>query len=301
MEPTLAQNEYGAVLTPDWHERVRREPHPTDGSYVFSSENFELGRPALLLLHGVSNNGGTWQPIVPALSDLAPVVAPTIAASLLADEGGGRAETIDVLLDYLAEVTPPPWRLVGHSMGGVISGLIMRYRPDLVTGAVLLNSPLPGVTRRIRDGDRLDRTGRALLMLKTLARVTVFGRPRLPRLLRGPEMLAVRAALGGFVVHPGKLDDRVLSRAVMAARTTDGMEFLELARELPEREFTPFTERPVSIVLGRTDPLTPPVDFDEIRWRYPDAELHVLEECSHFAHLERPAETVEIIRRAFSA
>lgn len=300
MNEILAPSQYGALLTPDWHEHVVRDHHPDDGSWIYQSRSFELGDRGLLLLHGVGNDGGIWQPIMPALAELSPVVAPRVSASLLADEGGGRAATIDAFLDHLAAVTPPPWRIVGHSMGGVLTGLILRYRPDLVTGAVLLNSPLPGITRRIREGDRLDRSGRALLMLKTLARVTMFGRPRLPRLLRGPELVAVRLALGGFVVDPGELDDRVVSRAVMSSRTTDGMDFIRLAREIPETEFTPFGDRPVSIVLGASDPLTPADDLHEVRHRYPAAAIHILEPCSHFAHLEQPGRTVEIIRDALT-
>lgn len=295
------RNDYGALLTPDWHRLVRREPHPLDNTWVYSTETPLPEAPPLLLLHGVGNDGGLWSPIMPALSSLGPVIAPSVAASLLMAEGGGRAETIDLMLDHLAAVTPPPWRLVGHSMGGVLCGLIMRYRPDLVTCAVLVNSPLPGVQRRIRDGDSLDRTGRALLMLKTLSRVTAFGRPRLPKFLRGPELLAVRTALNGFVVDPGALDDRVISRAIMSTRTRDGMDFIRLARELPDTECHPFDERPVAIVLGNDDPLVPASDWNEVQERYPDASVHVLDRCSHFAHLEQPALTVDIITRFMSS
>ena len=84
----------------------------------------------------------------------------------------------------------------------------------------------------------------------------------------------------------------------MSSRTTDGIDFINLARELPETEFTPFDDRPVTIVLGRSDPLTPEDDYDEIRWRYPGASIHVLEPCSHFAHLEQPEVTVDLIRAA---
>lgn len=291
---------YGAVLTPDWPDLVVRDHHPHDGSWIYRTATARPDGPALLLLHGVGNDGGIWSPVMPALAERGPVVAPTVSARLLTDPGGGRAETIDAMLDHLAAVTPPPWRIVGHSMGGVLTGLILRYRPDLVTGAVLVNSPLPSVTRRIREGDSLDRTGRALLMLKALARVTSFGRPRLPKFLRGPELLAVRTGLNGFVVDPGALDDRVISRAVMSTRTTDGLDFIRLARELPETEFTTFTGVPVTIVLGRGDPLVPPSDFDTIQARYPDADVHVLERCSHFAQFEQPGRTVDLIGRAFA-
>lgn len=289
------QDEYGAVLAPDWPDRVVRDHHPHDGSWIYTTPTAQPAAPSLLLLHGVGNDGGIWSPIMPVLAERGPVVAPTISSALLRAEDGGRAETIDAMLDHLAAVVPPPWRIVGHSMGGVLTGLILRYRPDLVTGAVLVNSPLPSVTRRIREGDSLDRTGRALLMLKALSRVTAFGRPRLPRLLRRAELLAVRTALNGFVIDPGALDDRVVGRAIMSTRTNDGHAFIRLAREIPETEYTSFDAVPVSIVLGRDDPLVPESDFETVQARYPGATIHVFDECSHFAHLEQPARTIRII------
>jgi pimeloyl-ACP methyl ester carboxylesterase len=295
------QDEYGAVLAPDWPDLVVRDHHPHDGSWIYTTETTRPDGPGLLLLHGVGNDGGIWAPIMPVLAQQGPVVAPSISAGLLTDDDGGRAETIDAMLDHLSAVVPPPWRLVGHSMGGVLTGLILRYRPDLVTAAVLVNSPLPSVTRRIQEGDSIDRTGRALLMLKALSQVTSFGRPRLPRFLRGPELLLVRTALNGFVIDPGALDDRIVGRAIMSTRTTDGMDFLRLARELPETDLAPFDEVPVTIVLGRGDPLVPESDFETVQARYPAATVHVLERCSHFAQFEQPVRTVGIIDEALRA
>lgn len=292
------QDEYGAVLAPRWPDLVVRDHHPHDGSWVYTTETRRPGGPSLLLLHGVGNDGGIWAPIMPVLAEHGPVVAPSISAALLTDDDGGRAETIDAMLDHLAVVAPPPWRLVGHSMGGVLAGLIMRYRPELVTGAVLVNSPLPSVTRRIQEGDSVDRTGRALLMLKALSQVTSLGRPRLPRFLRGAELLVVRTALNGFVIDPGALDGRIVGRAIMSTRTSDGHLFLRLARQLPETELAPFDGVPVTIVLGRGDPLVPESDFELVRARYPGADVHVLEPCSHFAQFEQPARTVAIIHDA---
>jgi pimeloyl-ACP methyl ester carboxylesterase len=295
----LIQHAYGDVLTPDWHRVVLRDHHPSDASWIYSTATEAPTGPPLLLLHGVGNDGGLWSPVIPALAARGPVFAPTVAARLLLDEEhGGRAATIDALIEHLVAVTPPPWRIAGHSMGGVLAGIIMRYHPELVERAVLVNSPLPSVTERIRSGDSLDRTGRALLMLKTLAQVTRFGRPRLPRPLRAAELVAVRTALRGFVVDPGALDNRVVSRAIMSTRTRDGMDFIHLARELPELAATPFDGVPVTIVLGRDDPLVPMSDLDDVRALYPSARLEIIERCSHFAHLEQPGRTVELIDEA---
>jgi pimeloyl-ACP methyl ester carboxylesterase len=294
----LVRDDYGALLAPNWHREVVRDHHPHDGSWIYTTPTPEPDAPPLLLLHGVGNDGGIWAPLMPVLAESGPVVAPSVSAKLLTEEGGGRAETIDGLVDHLTALSRPPWRLVGHSMGGVLIGLVLRYRPDLVAGAVLVNSPLPGVTQRIQDGDSFDRTGRALLMLKALSQVTRFGRPRLPRALRAAELLAVRTALRGFVVDPGALHDRVISRAVMSTRTTDGSDFIRLARDLPELAPTPFEGVPVTIVLGQDDPLVPMSDLDDVRALYPAAAIHVLDRCSHFAQLEQPMRIVEFVRSA---
>jgi pimeloyl-ACP methyl ester carboxylesterase len=302
---------YGAVLRADWAQEIVRDHHPRDGSRVYT-----VGAPAgdiarrhdgsVVLLHGVGNSGAIWGPVLPTVTDLAhdhgwgAVVAPTLSPALLSGDPDDRRDAVTLLVDFLADVAPPPWRIVGHSMGGVLIGLILRTRPDVVRQAVLLNAPLPGVTHRLRAGDTIDRTGRALLALKALAQITAFGRPRLPGFLRGPELTIVRNALRGFVRDPGALDGEVIGRAILSSRTRDGVDFLRLARTMPEWEREPFTARPVTIVLGADDPLVPPKDLDLVRGRYPGASVHVLPECAHFAHLEQPHLTVGAIAEAFT-
>lgn len=290
---------YGAVLDPDWASAVRRHSHPADGSAVFSVAADEVADPdaTLVLLHGVGNDGSIFGPVMSSLAGLGLVVAPTMSPPLLTDVGDERVHTSDKLVEWLSAVAPPPWRIVGHSMGGLMTGLILRTRPELVERAVLLNAPLPGVVHRIRVRDTLDRTGRALLFMKALAAVTRFGRPRLPGFLRGPELAAVRFALRGFVHDPDGLDRRVLARAILGSRTTDGNEFLRLAEMLPAWEAEPFDGVPVSIVLGDGDPLIPVQDIDAVHDAYPGAEVHVLADCGHFAHLEWPATTIDVISR----
>lgn len=310
----MIDSEYGSVLRPDWSDLVVRDHHPRDGSRVYTvgglrlpvSEGRRSGTGTIVLLHGVGNSGAVWGPVLPSIAELAsdlrlgPVVAPTLSPSLLTGDPDDRTDAVTLLVDFLRDVAAPPWRIVGHSMGGLLTGLILRARPELVRQAVLINSPLPGVTRRLQGRDTLDRTGRALLALKALAQITSFGRPRLPGFLRGPELVVVRNALRGFVHDPGALDAEVIGRAILSSRTTDGVDFLRLARQLPAWESEPFTARPVTIVLGERDPLVPATDLDAVRSRYPDAFVHVLPGCGHFAHLERPESTVGAIREALT-
>ncbi len=105
----------------------------------------------------------------------------------------------------------------------------------------------------------------------------------------------MRTALGGFVHDPGAIDGRVISRAILRSRTTDGIDFLRLAREMPEWEAEPFTARPVQIILGDDDPMVPPSDYDAVIESYPRASLDVISECGHFAHIEQPGHTLDLV------
>jgi pimeloyl-ACP methyl ester carboxylesterase len=293
---------YGVVLDAGWSEAVVRSRHPVDGSRVFTVDATPGAPPgAVVLLHGVGNNGAVFAPIMSSLAGLGTVVAPTLSPELLTVVGDERGLMSARLIDWLSAVVAPPWRLVGHSMGGVMAGLILRTRPDLVESAVLLNAPLPGVVQRIRFRNTVDRTGRALLFMRGLAAVTRFGRPRLPWFLRGAEVAAVRVALRGFVHAPGALDSRVLRRAVLGSRTTDGNRFLALAAALPTWESEPFDRVPITILLGDADPLIPAGDVDAIVEMYPGADVHVLANCGHFVHLEWPQRSVDTICRFLTA
>ncbi len=286
----MSEDGYGEILVEDWWKRIEREEHPIDGARVYRAG---AGEAQFLLLHGIGNSGAVFSPIMPALAEHGPVVAPTLGPELLAAPGGGPTETMTPLVKWLADVAPPPWRLIGHSMGGVLTGLILRSHPELVRGAVTINAPLPGVIDRLRGRDTIDRTGRALMFMKLLSRVTSIGRPRLPGFLQGPELAIVRNALRGFVAHPGALDDRIVARAVLRSRTTDGHDFLQLAREMPEWERDPFETGPVRILLGDADPLVPLDDLPAVQEMYPQADFIVLDDCAHFAHLEQPRRTLD--------
>ena len=300
---------YGAVLRPEWSAEMTRWEHPDDGSAVFgvhdsiarsAAKSATYSSEPLMLLHGVGNSGAVWGPVLSSLAEFGPVTAPTMSADLLSDGSELRVDAVARLIDWLSELTPPPWRLVGHSMGGIVTGLILRTTPEVVTSAVLLNSPLPGTVARLRSGDALDRNGRALLAMKGLAQVTRFGRPRLPRFLRGAELAIVRTALRGFVHDPGELDPRVISRAILRSRTTDGIDFLRMARELPLWEAEPCDSRPIEVILGDDDPLVPESDLAGVVESYPAASIHLLPDCGHFAHLEQPGHTVDVMSDFFA-
>lgn len=292
---------YGDVVDRDWTWELVRARHRLDGSPVYSASPADPDEQPIICLHGIGNNGAIYAPALPRFAQLGPVFAPTMSSELLVDGGEDRPAAFATLIDWLSALAPPPWRLVGHSMGGVLVGLILRTRPDVVSSAVLLNAPLPSATGRLREGSGIDRTGRAIIAMKTLARVSSLGRPRLPGFLRGAERGVVRTALRGFVVDPDEIDDQVISTAIIASRTSDGVEFLDLTHELPDWEVEPYSDRPVQVVLGDRDPLVPLTDLGAIEERYPAASIEVLDRCGHFAHLEQPEPTLDTVTSFLAA
>ncbi|MEO1064090.1 MAG: alpha/beta hydrolase [Actinomycetota bacterium] len=287
--------EYGAVIDPEWSSAVREELHPVDGSPVFTARTPAPDATPTLLLHGIGNNGAVFSPLLARMARHGPVAATTMSVELLLEADGEDPDSFDDLIEWLAAVHPPPWRLIGHSMGGVLTGLLLRLRPDLASSAVLLNSPLPSAVERISFGDSIDRTGRAILAMKALARVSSFGRPRLPGFLRGTELGIVRTGLRGFVIDPGELDDDVIATAIMDSRTTDGLDFLRLAQKLPVWASRPHAAQPITVILGDDDPLILEADHAAIRRSYPEARIHVAQRCGHFVHLEQPELVMEVI------
>ena len=292
--------EYGRVAMPGWADSITRSPHPIDGSTVYSSVASPPANPEpIVLLHGIGNSGAVFSPLLPSLAQYGPVAAPTMSVELLQPTSGDPDDRVVVrgLIDWLTAIAAPPWKLIGHSMGGLLAGLIARTEPELVSQLLLVNSPLPSVVDRLHGGVALDRTGRALLMMKSLARLTAIGRPRVPSWLGGAELAVVRTGLRGFVNDPGALDAEVIRRALVWSRTSDGIDFLRLADELPEWDLEPFADRPVEIVLGGKDPLVPASDHPAIGEAYPRATTVIADDCAHFVHLERPEVVLGVVDR----
>jgi pimeloyl-ACP methyl ester carboxylesterase len=111
------------------------------------------GKPALLLLHGVTDSGRVWERVARTLADEYDIVMPdtrghgqsTNLASgfslpLLADDAAG-------VIGHLDLPTPYVW---GHSMGALTAAILAAHYPPLVRAAVLEDPPLMTLEARRR-------------------------------------------------------------------------------------------------------------------------------------------------------
>ncbi len=119
--------------------------------------------PPILLLHGITSFGGTWEWFVPVLAERFRVLRLDFRGHGASDRAPGEYGPAGYLSDAVAaieEVAARPCIVVGHSLGGATAAALMQQRPELVVAAVLEDPPL-GVAGSRRAGDAGDAATRA--------------------------------------------------------------------------------------------------------------------------------------------
>jgi 2-succinyl-6-hydroxy-2,4-cyclohexadiene-1-carboxylate synthase len=95
------------------------------------------GLAPLVLLHGFTQTGTSWVPVVEALSGRFPIVLPDAPG-----HGGSSAVRADLwqTADLLAEAVPVPATWVGYSMGGRTALHLALAHPEKVAALVLVST-----------------------------------------------------------------------------------------------------------------------------------------------------------------
>lgn len=124
--------------------------------------------------NGLRETLDTWTPVLKS-------VAPTAHVFAYNRPGYGRSEAVEgprdgaVIIEELrrtlrAAGLPPPYLLVGHSMGGLYMQEFARAHPDEVVGVVLVDSLYPGIIKRTEDFPLYARVAKRLFFSSTANR-----------------------------------------------------------------------------------------------------------------------------------
>jgi len=133
------------------------------------------GSPAVVLVHGLGDDRQTWRKILDSVSAQTQTVAlnrPGYGNSR--GDGGPRdADTVseELRASLAALGVPAPFLLVGHSLGGVYTLAFAQRFPDLTAGLVLVDTTVPGQTKRLREAAPLKYGAISMLMLEESAPV----------------------------------------------------------------------------------------------------------------------------------
>jgi 2-succinyl-6-hydroxy-2,4-cyclohexadiene-1-carboxylate synthase len=234
--------------------------------------------PAVVLLHGFTHTGASWDPVVAALGE-------SYRAAALDIRGHGSASdrvpvTLAGVLDDLEALAPDHFTLVGYSMGGRIGLHAALALPDRVERLILIAAS-PGISDPAERAGRLADDERLAGEIEGME-IEAFARrwAQTPVLAgQAPEVLAA--------AHADRLrnDPAGLARALRGLGTAALPSLWERLGEI---------RIPVALVVGERDD-----KFRAIASRMgralPDSEVIVVPDAGHAVHLEAPARVASVI------
>jgi 2-succinyl-6-hydroxy-2,4-cyclohexadiene-1-carboxylate synthase len=227
--------------------------------------------PTVVLLHGFTHTGRSWDPVVAALGESYTAIAPDIRGH--GDASGAEPVTLEAVIGDIDELAPERFTLVGYSMGGRIAlhaalGLGERVRNLVLIGASPgLADPAERARRRVDDDALADEVQRSTIeeFARRWARTPVLAG-------LAPEVAAATHA------------DRLRSTPAGLARALRG---------LGTGALPPLWDRlgeltmPVNLIVGARDQ-----KFQALASRMataiPDARTDVVGGTGHAVHLEAP-------------
>lgn len=256
------------------------------------------GAPALLLIHGIGDEGDTWRHVLPALAGRFRVVAPDLP-------GYGRsaplpgAMTVTALArtmaDLLGALGIAHATLAGHSGGAMVAQRLALAAPRLVERLVLVAGCLP-VTPR----------------LPPLSPLWLFLTPGAGELAYTSLRRSQDEAYATLRPYYADLDalpekERAFLRERVWARVWSDRQraaFLSMlrwitidryARAAQYREQLARCRVPTTLVWGGRDALVGLAEGEAMAALVPGAQLHVIPGCGHNVQQERPGELAAII------
>jgi 2-succinyl-6-hydroxy-2,4-cyclohexadiene-1-carboxylate synthase len=235
--------------------------------------------PTVLLLHGFTHTGASWEPVVAALGERYRAIAPDIRGHGAASDA--EPVTLEAVLgDLDGTVEAGEITLAGYSMGGRIALHCALARPDRIVRLVLIGAS-PGIADRAERGGRRDADE---VLASEIERTSIEDFAR--RWAENPVLAGLSEETLGRV-HADRLRSTPsgLARALRGLGTGALPPLWDRLAELPT---------PVKLVVGERDEKFQGI-AEEMRDRLPASELVIVRGAGHAVHLEAPERVAGII------
>jgi 2-succinyl-6-hydroxy-2,4-cyclohexadiene-1-carboxylate synthase len=225
----------------------------------------------LLLLHGFTQTGASWDGVVRALPGRYRAFAPDLGT------GPWEAE-----LDRLETLAPASCALAGYSMGGRLALALALRRPERVRALVLV-SAAPGLA------DAGERAARLAADAALAERIEAVGVEAFAREWAAQPLFADQPAPVAALAHEDRLRRSAAEHAAQLRGLGTGV-MPPLWDRLGELAL------PVALVVGERDAKFRAI-ADRMARRLPQGEIVVVEGAGHAVALEAPEAVAEAIDR----
>ncbi|MGF1504917.1 MAG: alpha/beta fold hydrolase [Anaerolineae bacterium] len=269
------------------------ETYLVDGQEIRVHEEGK-GRATAILIHGWSSSWFAMSPLLPYLSQRYRCLAvdlPGFGESPKLPERATfprYAELIGGLIEQVAAERPV--MLVGHSMGGMISVMVAKNKPDLLERMILLCPTISGDLALLID--------LLLLPFVTMERFppsNALGTALEP--LVGITDSLMRPAL---FADRSRISEEDFERIIKDARRRDQgrvrAECFQAMRENDLRGKIGEIDVPTMIIWGMEDNTVPLRDASVVAEEWPEADLRIIPNAGHWPHFETPTITERYIR-----
>jgi 2-succinyl-6-hydroxy-2,4-cyclohexadiene-1-carboxylate synthase len=235
--------------------------------------------PTVVLLHGFTNTGASWDPVVAALGERYNAIAPDIRGH--GSSSAARPVSLDTVIGDIGAMVPDGgFTLVGYSMGGRIALHAALALQDRVQRLVLIGAS-PGIA------DPAERAARRLADDELAGKIEGLGLEAFARRWAATPVLAGQPPAVAAAMHADRL--RSTSAGLSAALRSLGTGALpSLWPQLGELSV------PVSLVVGERDQRFRAIAVSMAR-EIGDAEVIVVPGAGHAVHVEAPEAVAAII------
>ena len=234
----------------------------------------------VVLLHGFTHTGASWDPVVAALAESYRALAPDIRGH--GSASGREPVTLEAVLEDVSELAPASFTLVGYSMGGRIAlhAPLARSLAPRIERLLLLGAS-PGLADPV---ERAERRAADERLAGEVERMTIAAFA--DRWAQTPVLAGQPPAVAAAVDADRRRNQPAgLARALRGLGTGALPSLWERLAELGV---------PVTLVVGERDEKFRAI-ATEMAATLPEADVAVIPGAGHAVHLEAPQRVAELI------